>query len=833
MVAEKWQAVQAEAATQKEVQDANDRDTAHHVFKLLTVPAESGGFGFKSMTHFVDSLLMRKGDPQVAANLTQFFRDHGDDLARKMDERSPGCMNEFISEKLSKTLAEEGKAIQAHLARDSKTSVTELLSTFSVEKLAGLLPTLAPSLWEILTTVTGADAEPVFATICTMLAVLRSQRLNNFQTVIGLFLLGSGAAKRQIEVLSHAGLSTSYGAILDHVETLSLEGIRKFKEVIKSCMCSIVWDNLNIAFNVEAQRFNSANHFDNGTTATLIPLHDPFTGGTVPHGTLPLDMKPPRTSTKSLESWTPEQAMISPEDAVKLEECSLWQLKKIALDVIAGLGHLKKSFRECPEVIKIALHKTEQYPLPAMHEDESSIDGTIRVYLTILKQLGVTNEEIRAHGLIFADGDLLTASLIDKIESARRNSPGEIEGLKMVIRRFGLFHAKMAGCRMVVNKHWNKTGAASGLWWENNRLLKRKNMTAGWKKQKSTRWKPSHELLEISLAGHIKDAFRIFCEQEDLDAWAEDATMEEFDDVAQKAFDQLFTTAAYDEVHEKAEEERDTIFENAILQNRDMLWYSVLVYAIKSGDIGRVILVLRMWMVMMRTPKTMPKYADAIFETLARLDSYDPKLKAYFLHNWVVNITGLWGRFKEVDLLQEHQNFWAKVIYNAKGVNRSWDWLSMITVCIFSLRDAMRTVEKAYKIPFYGEKHTIPNMDKEVDALAEALAADNIQVYIRNRAQNAHVDEARDLLFEGLKYVNSRTAFAKYSDDNRRATNMGTAGPIDSTVDANKEIESEDEDEEYEADEDDLAMDIDERESYEHHDMMMGQAEEFVSNMDL
>ncbi len=161
MMAEKWQAVQAEAATQKEVQDAKDRDTAHHVFKLLTVPAESGGFGFKSMTYFVDSLLMRKGDPQVAANLTRFFRDHGDDLARKMDERSPGCMNEFISEKLSKTLAEEGKAIQAHLARDSKTSVTELLSMFSVEKLTGLLPTLAPSLWEILTTVTGADAEPV------------------------------------------------------------------------------------------------------------------------------------------------------------------------------------------------------------------------------------------------------------------------------------------------------------------------------------------------------------------------------------------------------------------------------------------------------------------------------------------------------------------------------------------------------------------------------------------------------------------------------------------------------------------------------------------------
>jgi hypothetical protein len=82
-------------------------------------------------------------------------------------------------------------------------------------------------------------------------------------------------------------------------------------------------------------------------------------------------------------------------------------------------------------------------------------------------------------------------------------------------------------------------------------------------------------------------------------------------------------------------------------------------------------------MVMMRSPKTMPKYADAIFETLRRIDRYDPVLKyisfflfvpvlmrfyrRYFLHNWLVNLTGRPYSFKEVDLLQEHQNFWAKV----------------------------------------------------------------------------------------------------------------------------------------------------------------------------
>jgi hypothetical protein len=29
-----------------------------------------------------------------------------------------------------------------------------------------------------------------------------------------------------------------------------------------------------------------------------------------------------------------------------------------------------------------------------------------------------------------------------------------IDGMKASIRRFGLFHAKMAGCRLVMNEHW-------------------------------------------------------------------------------------------------------------------------------------------------------------------------------------------------------------------------------------------------------------------------------------------------------------------------------------------------------------------------------------------
>ncbi|KAF7348155.1 hypothetical protein MSAN_01768400 [Mycena sanguinolenta] len=424
----------------------------------------------------------------------------------------------------------------------------------------------------------------------------------------------------------------------------------------------------------------------------------------------------------------------------------------------------------------------------------------------------------RAHGLMFTDGDLLTDSLIDKIESARRNSDGEIEGMKASVRRFGLFHAKMAGARLVVNEHWGQPNSVwpGSLWWEHNKLLKRKPMTAGWKAKKATPWKPSHELLQISLAAHVKDGFRIHCNQDDLDEWAATATLCEFEAVAERVHYKLFSTAALDKLRALRPELRDITHENVILLNRDALFYIEFVSAIKKGDIGRVVNVLRVWMVMMRSNKTMPRYADTIFETLARIDRYDPVLKKFFLHNWLVNLVGRAYSFKEVDLLQEHQNFWAKIIYNAKGVNRSWEWLSMITVCIFTLRETMRTVQKSFDIPAYGERHTVPDMTAEVQKLADALRDEKIQEYVvncpANDTSNSNaVTPVRDLLEEGSKYADTRAAFKKFTQKTRKPENLGVID-VEEPVD---DPESEDEDDEtmgedYEVTAEDLSVDDDE-----------------------
>ncbi|KAJ7163528.1 hypothetical protein C8R43DRAFT_879780 [Mycena crocata] len=789
--AEKDAAIQA-------ILDAERTRRAQEVIALITKSDADGGFNFANLEEFFDALWRKGGDAAISAKITQYIQRHGTEHVEGMFKRSKDTKDEYISGVMEEIFQREGRAIQKILTRDSTTTVTELLKEFSMDKLGEEIEAAAPMLWAALAGLVRFSLfnsvlhrfNPlffqVFTTICALISVMRSQKANNFQLVIGLFLLGSGASKREISVLAHAGLSISYQGIIDHVKKLSSEGLANIRELVKSCMVQVVWDNLNIAFKVAEQRLKAKSHFDNGTTATVIKLFDPSTGGDVPHGTLPLEMKPPRERTLPVLDWSPEDTLPSPESAAQLSDSCFWQMKRLALEHIPGVSdELKNSLGECPEVNQIPLHTSNQHPLPAMQDDESTLDGTLQVYFKILRNLGMGDAELAAHGLLFNDGDLLSDSLMEKLEAARRNSTTPIAGLRASCRWWGLFHGQMAGGRMTVNEHWGAPNSLwpGGLWWEHNKLLKRKPLSAGWGGPKATEWKPAHELIHISLPAHIVDGFRIYCGQESLLEWTKSATPDEFERVARTVFDNLFSTGALNEL--RARKVRDTTVENAILYNRDALFYVEFVHAIKKGDIGRVLNVLSIWMVMMRSPKTMPRYADAMFETLVRIKNFPPKLRELYLANWLVNLTGRAFGFKPVDLLQEHQNFWAKIIYAAKGTNKSWKWLSMITVCIFTIREAMRTVQTSFKIPAYGEKHKSPPITEEVALIAQALQDEKIQSYVEHRPANDHVAPVRDLIREG-------------------ADEEGDQLPQD------VETEGEDELEQYDPTEDDLRMDDEE-----------------------
>ncbi|KAH9915138.1 uncharacterized protein B0H18DRAFT_1042454 [Fomitopsis serialis] len=180
-----------------------------------------------------------------------------------------------------------------------------------------------------------------------------------------------------------------------------------------------------------------------------------------------------------------------------------------------------------------------------------------------------------------------------------------------------------------------------------------------------------------------------------------------------------------EEPHPPQPTQGDMVLENAILFLRDALIMRLLTDAVKCGDSGRLVLVLKVLALYYRGCGR-NKYALEVLFLVHNLKHVWPEpLRKIIMSNWLVNPTGKANAWVEVDLLQEHFNFWIKTIYKAHGSNASWDWLAMIAPCIDILRrlaSQMHTLLGAKQ----GTSHTSPSLDKDISQLVASLRRFNV-----------------------------------------------------------------------------------------------------------
>ena len=244
-----------------------------------------------------------------------------------------------------------------------------------------------------------------------MLVKSRNNHASEFQMTTCMYFLACSASRSLFDVLNHAGLTLSYTQAVAKLKQLGAERLEEMHAVARTQAVMIIWDNLNIAFNVTEQRHDSKAHFDNGTTATLIPLFGVEFGG------LPLDLLPHRNNRLPLLSFGPADLLPSLEEARRVEDGQLWHIQNILYDAFPNLrDRFHHEIEAAPSVYQIPLHKTKQYPLPAMHIDESSLDGTLEVLDTIVtRHLKFTAEDLQKHGILICAGDQLSKLLVDKV----------------------------------------------------------------------------------------------------------------------------------------------------------------------------------------------------------------------------------------------------------------------------------------------------------------------------------------------------------------------------------------------------------------------------------
>nr|GAT48060.1 predicted protein [Mycena chlorophos] len=354
--------------------------------------------GFDTMYQFLDSLFGATDRQQKAAT-TRLVNEHGVEILNHLNERRPELVADWMAAANKKILEQEVKVLAENLRPNYGERVMDTLQAFAVDDLLADAERLAPTLWHALK---AAGAMPddlesvdsrkeyrvVLATILSMLCYSQNEKASSMRLTMSIFLLASSASRALFDVLHHAGICMSYTSTLEKTGQMGKERLQTILRIVETSVILIIWDNINIAFKVGQQRADAKDHFDNGTTASMLKAYG------VKPGDLPLDLLPPQTtSTLDLKFNLREDYLPSPAMSAALQAAHLWHLTDILLVQYPTLRErFSASLTPPPTDFAIPVHKTEQFPLPAMHIDESTIDGTMQVLNQILKTLGLNSD---------------------------------------------------------------------------------------------------------------------------------------------------------------------------------------------------------------------------------------------------------------------------------------------------------------------------------------------------------------------------------------------------------------------------------------------------------
>ncbi|KXN92075.1 hypothetical protein AN958_09778 [Leucoagaricus sp. SymC.cos] len=129
---------------------------------------------------------------------------------------------------------------------------------------------------------------------------------------------------------------------------------------------------------------------------------------------------------------------------------------------------------------------------------------------------------------------------------------------------------------------------------------------------------------------------------------------------------------------------------------------------------------------------------------------WPPAIRDIILQNWLLNPSGNPNSFVEIDLIQEHLNFWIKTFYKAHGSNASWEWLSLISPCVEVLRQLASSFNSALGSD-QGVQHTTPNLSHDITSLIDSLCDHRVYEKIDGQKLDDDDEPTRDIWTSGVE----------------------------------------------------------------------------------
>ncbi|EDR05871.1 uncharacterized protein LACBIDRAFT_302458 [Laccaria bicolor S238N-H82] len=307
---------QEEELRLREAEEEKERQTTERLRQMEHARTAAG----YPMLYAYLSELLATNDRQLSSQVTQMLSHHGIHIIESIHQRQPAATDAWMAARLKTLLVEEGVQLGSVLQPNRDRNITNTLEDFSLAHLLTDARTAALNFFSFLCDLSGYSADAtlerrkkkdvVLSTVMCIIAQMKNEKASTFQLVTAIYLLASGASCSLFNVLNHAGFSLSYSSAMDKIKLMGKERLQCIWSLVREKVCMVIWDNINIAFRVNEQRQAAKNHFNNGTTATLLPLFD------IPYGSIPLSVLPPRQVRRNVYDFQPHIDLLPTADQV-------------------------------------------------------------------------------------------------------------------------------------------------------------------------------------------------------------------------------------------------------------------------------------------------------------------------------------------------------------------------------------------------------------------------------------------------------------------------------------------------------------------------------------
>ncbi|KAF9024004.1 hypothetical protein BDP27DRAFT_1547499 [Rhodocollybia butyracea] len=617
---------------------------------------------------------------------------------------------------------------------------------------------------------------------------------NLSQRMMGLYLYASGAQKQLIAVLSRLGITESYTSIIQnesepsppadipdppHASSLTTSNIptsppptkkppRKRIGTLQKLSASVrkkartiasiglfceVYDNINFMSRTGEQAIGHHDSQENGTLVTIYTVWATQIEALQTSALRDaLDVAPPLAI---------EDILHSHRETVLFRDCLIHGIIRIIVKM-SQQDRLKAFSQEVEKHQPrsehcITPHKTEVYPFAGYDIDEASIVSNVSVDEAFVEDSQLPLRPFFWKIIRLIAGDQLSIARLRSIQTIRAGHENGYEGFGWGVWMLGLFHTKMADIQGIFTTHFGKPTSNlpnPGSLHFHNTYLGRLPIVLTSLPPFST----CRNLVFVSLYARVLHCLLLVSGKSSLEEYAE--SIDSWDQLyhdAEKIFDEYANADTVRklrderELADEGESAGDMVFENGVLFLRDALISREMADAVRAGDSGRVLLVLKVWALSFRG-NGCSKYAYEMLHLIHNIEKVWPKpVVDAVLNNWMVSTNG--RTFLEVDLLQEHINYWVKVFYKAHGSNMSWKWLGMITPCINVLRQLAKTINEILGYD-QGLRHAAIDTSKDIASLMVCLNDRNVYQLTQGRKLDEDQSVA-DVIAIGLEALTS------------------------------------------------------------------------------